>query len=206
MGGYSHKEGKVVRTIKTHNDVHDGTAITKKGSGIRMALFYTVCVVCLIFASYGGLLVEKSTLKDAILQNNAELMNKAINLKKVNDGIVSQMPGILDEVKKDPNDEYANSMNVDLDRPDLYITPDNLVDTLIKGGFVKKTADGYAFSDLEWHTVHWAFSHVSVVVTNRENPEDVLTLQVAKEGSILVWRVTGAYMSIPLRDRVLKQI
>ncbi len=203
MSGHTQEKSKIVRTIKTHNDVFEGTAYKKQNNVLRMGLFYVTCALVLLLASYGGLYFEKGYLHDGILQNDAAQMKKSIDFEMVNDGIVGQMPGMLDEIKKDPNDKYANSMKMNLDSPELHISTDNLVDILIKAGFVRKTADGLAFTDFDWKTAHWAYSQVSVILTSKEHPKDVLTLKVAKEGSILIWHVVGAYMSTSLRNRVL---
>jgi len=203
MGETKQKEGKVVRTIKTHNDVFEGTSYKKQNNGLRMVLFYVTCGVVLVVASYGGLLSEKSNLHDGVLGNNAETLIDGINFDKTNRSILAQMPGILDNVYKDPNDKYSASMDVVVNSPKLQVTTENLNELLIKAGFLTQTADGYEFTDFDWKTANWSFSHLSVILTSRANPEMVLTLNIAKDGSLLIWRVVGALMSKPLMDKVL---
>jgi len=204
MSDTEKKQPKIVRTITTHNDVFEGTGYKKQNNMLRMVLFYTSCALVLVLASYGGLYFERGHLHDGVLQNNAEKMVDGINFDKMNRTILGQMPGILDNVYKDPNDKYAASMDVVVTSPKLQVTTDNLVDLMIKGGFVKETMDGLEYTDFTWETKNWAYSHLSLVLTSKENPEYVLTLNIAKNGSLLIWRVVGAFFSEPLRDRLLE--
>jgi len=171
---------------------------------LRMVLFYTSCALVLVLASYGGLYVERGNLHDGVLKNDAATLVDGINFDKTNRTILAQMPGILDNVYKDPNDKYAASMDVVVTSPKLQVTTDNLVDLLIKGGFVKETMDGLEYTDFTWETKNWSYSHLSVELTSKENPEDVLTLNIAKDGSLLVWRVVGAFFSEPLLNKLLE--
>jgi hypothetical protein len=196
-------EGKVVRDIKTRNDVFEGTQYKKQNNVARMVLFYTTCALVLVLASYGGLYFTKSNLHDGVLANDSEKMLAGINFEKTNRTLLAQMPGLLDEVKKDPNDKYSASMNVVVTSQKLQVSPDNLVDIMVKSGLVKKTFDGLEFADVDWQTKNWAYSHMSVVITSNENPDIQLTLNIAKDGSLLIWRVVGVFMSNALRDKVL---
>jgi len=196
-------EGKVIRDIKTRNDVFEGTRYRKQNNVLRMVLFYLSCAMILALASYGGLFFTKSSLHDGVLENDAETMADAINFEKTNRTLLSQMPGLLDEIKKDPNDKYADSMDVVVNSPKIQIDPENLADLLIKGGLAKETPEGLEYVDVEWHTKNWAYSHVSVVLTSKDDPKIQLTLNIAKDGSLLIWRVVGAFMSTDLRDRVI---
>jgi len=197
------REGKVERTIKTRNDVFEGTGYKKQNNALRMVLFYLTCALVLVLASYGGLFFEKGNLHDGVLQNDAEMLTDGINFEKTNRTILAQMPGILDTVTKDPNDKYSASMDVVVNSPKLQVSTDNLVDLLIKGGFVVKTMDGLEFTDFSWKTANWSYSHLSVIMTSKEHPDRVLTLNIAKDGSLLIWRVVGAIMSRPLIDQLL---
>jgi len=198
------KAPKIVRNIKTNNDVFEGTSYKKQNNVLRMVLFYTSCALVLVLASYGGLYVEKGNLQNGVLQNDATLLNDGINFDKTNRNILGQMPGILDNVYKDPNDKYAASMDVVVTSPKLQVSTDNLVDLLIKGGFVKQTEDGNEFTDFDWMTKNWSYSHLSLEMISKEYPDRVLTLNIEKDGSLLVWRVVGALMSVPLRDKLLE--
>jgi len=204
MSDTKQEDGKIVRTIKTHNDVFEGTAYKKQNNGLRMVLFYISCALLLVLASYGGLFFERGNLHSGVLENDAEQMESGINFAKMNRTILGQMPGIRDIVVKDPNDKYAASMDVVVNSPKLQVTTDNLVDLMIKGGFVQKTANGLEYTDFDWETRNWSYSHLSVVLTSKANPQDVLTLNIEKDGSLLIWRVVGAFMSEPLRDRLLE--
>lgn len=203
MAESKQKEGKVVRTIKVHNDVFEGTAYKKQNNVLRMVLFYSTCAIVLVLASYGGLIVEKGNLHDGVLNNSAEKLKDGINFDKTNRTILAQMPGILNTIEKDPNDKYAASMDVVVDSPKLQVTPESVNELLIKAGFLKMNADGYEFTDFDWKTANWSYSHLSVIITSRANPELVLTLNIAKDGSLLIWRVVGAIMSKPLIDKLL---
>lgn len=197
-------EAKIIRTIKTHNDVFEGTGYKKQNNMLRMVLFYLVSAVILIIASYGDLYFERGYLHDGVLKNDPALLAKGINFDKTNRTILAQMPGLLDTVQKDPNDQYEAAMNIVNDGPKLVLTPTNIVDVLIKAGFVAKAPDGtLQFTDFDWKTANWAYSHLSVIITSRAHPDRVMTLNIAKDGSLLVWRVVGVLMSTPLRDQVL---
>ena len=203
MAAYERHEGKVVRDIKVHNDVFEGTDYKKQNNGLRMVLFYTTCVLVLVLASYGGLYVEKGNLHDGLLNNDAEMMKDGINFDKLNRTILAQMPGILDEVKKDPNDKYSASMDVVVNSPKLQVTTDNLVDLMVKAGFVKGSSGSFEFVDVSWNTTSWAYNRVSVILTSEENPELKMTINIAKDGSLLIWRVVGVVMSKTMLDKVL---
>ena len=203
MSDSNTERSKIVRDIKVSNDVFAGTSYKKQNNVLRMALFYTTCALVLVLASYGGLYVEKGNLHDGVLNNDAKLLTDGINFDKTNRTILAQMPGILNEVKKDPNDKYAASMDIVVNSPKLQISPDNVVDLLVKGGLAKKIGDSIEFADVDWETKNWAYSHVSVVITSKENPDIQLTLNIAKDGSLLIWRVVGVFMSKPLLDKVL---
>ena len=204
MSDNENKAPKIVRDIKTNNDVFEGTTYKKQNNVLRMVLFYTSCALVLVLASYGGLFVEKGNLQNGVLQNDATLLNDGINFAKMNRSILGQMPGILDNVYKDPNDKYAASMDVEVTSPKLQVSTDNLVDLLIKGGFVKQTMDGLEFTDFDWKTKNWEYSELTLVMTSKEYPDRVLSLKIAKDGSLLIWRVVGVLMSIPLRDKLLE--
>jgi len=197
-------EARIERTIRTHNDVFEGTGYKKQNNGLRMLLFYTTAALVLVLASYGGLYFERGYLHDGILQNDAEKMKDGINFDKTNRTILAQMPGILDTVTKDPNDKYLDSMDVVANSPKVQISTDNLVDLLIKTGFVVKTPKGLEYADFDWKTANWAYSHLSVIMTSKKHPDRVLTLNIAKDGSILIWRVVGAIMSKPLVDKLVE--
>jgi len=203
MAEQERHEGKVVRDIKTRNDVFEGTQYKKQNNIVRMVLFYITCALVLASASYGGLFFTKSNLHGAVTANDADKMIAGINFEKTNRTLLAQMPGLLDNVQKDPNDKYAASMDVVVNSPKLQISTENLVEVLIKAGLVNKTADGFEFIDADWQTKNWAYSHVSVEITSRANPDMVLTLNIAKDGSLLIWRVVGVFMSDALRDKVL---
>jgi len=204
MSDNESKTPKIVRNIKTNNDVFEGTSYKKQNNVLRMVLFYTSCALVLVLASYGGIYVEKNNLQDGVLHNDAEKLNDGINFAKMNRSILGQMPGILDNVVKDPNDKYAASMDVVVTSPKLQVSTDNLVDLLVQGGFVKKTMDGNEFTDFDWTTKSWAYSQFTLVMTSKENPDRVLSLKIAKDGSLLIWRVVGVLMSTPLRDKLLE--
>ncbi len=203
MSGYSQDEGKVVRDIKTRNDVFEGTQYKKQNNALRMVLFYITCALVLVVASYGGLYFTKGHLHDGVLANDAAEMKDSINFEKTNRTLLSQMPGLLDEVKKNPNSKYSASMDVVVTSPKLQISPENLLDVLIRGGLVEKTMNGTEFVDVDWKTKNWAYSHLSVVITKKDDPSIQLTLNIAKDGSLLIWRVVGAFMSPALRDKVI---
>ncbi len=203
MSGYEHHEGKIERDIKTRNDVFEGTQYKKQNNALRMVLFYITCAVVLVIASYGGLLFTKGHLHDGVLANNAEEMKDAINFEKTNRTLLSQMPGLLDEVKKDPNDKYAASMDVVVNSPKLQVSPENLQEVLIQGGLLEKTMNGSEFVDVDWQIKNWGYSHLSVVITSKVDPSIQLTLNIAKDGSLLIWRVVSAFMSPTLRDKVI---
>jgi len=204
MSDTEKKQPKIVRTITTHNDVYEGTDYKKQNNGLRMVLFYISCALVLVLASYGGLYFERGNLHDGVLQNDAVKMVDGINFDKMNRAILGQMPGILDNVYKDPNSKYASSMDVVVTSPKLQVTTDNLVELMIKAGLVKETMDGLEYTDFTWETKNWSYSHLSLVITSKESPEDVLTLNIAKDGSLLVWRVVGAFFSKPLLDKLLE--
>lgn len=192
--------------IKVRNEQLAGTRWKKQNNVLRMVLFYGACAMVVILASYGGLIFTKSNLKGGIADSDPAMLQAAINFEKVNRTLKSQMPGILDaNAAAKADSKYMASADVKYVGPLLVAGVDNVASLLEKGGMITKRADGgidYSQLDTSFETM--SYSRVSVKVVNQADPDLWLLLNIQKDESLIQWRVTGAFMSERLRDRVLE--
>jgi len=192
--------------IKVRNDQLEGTRWKKQNNLLRMVLFYTTCAVVVVLVSYGGLFFTKSNLKSGIAKADQATLNKAVNFEKVNRTLRSQMPGMLEATQSVETDsQYMASADVKYAGKVLKASPENIASLLEKGGMVSQSADGgISYDNLTTSLETMGYSRISVKVANEENKSLWLLLNIQKDESLIQWRVTGAFMSDALRDKVLE--
>jgi len=111
----------------------------------------------------------------------------------------------MDIIKKDPNDKYSSSAIISTNRPDIKITPENIIDMLVKATIAKRAADGsVSFNDFEMSRESLSYSRLSLKFVSSTNKDEWFQLVVAKDGSLLVWKVNAAYLSPSLLDKFLQ--
>jgi len=177
----------------------------EQNNGIRMVLFYMTCAAAVALTLFAGLLFTKSHIIAGVAHNDIAELQDAINYGKVNNSIRGQMPGIMDNVVKDPNDKYSSSAIIESDHPNVDVTPENTVDLLIKTGIASKAADGtVSLNDFERTRETTSYSRISYKFISKANKDDSFTAVIAKDGSLLVWKFTAINLSDSLLKKLLK--
>lgn len=177
----------------------------EQNNGLRMILFYTTCALAVATALFAGLFFTKGHIVTGITQNNLEELNEGINFSKLNHSIRGQMPGIMDTVKRDPYDKYENSAVISSNHPTIDVTAENLVDLLVKSTIARRDANGkVSFNDFDMERESLSYSRLNLKFTSTTNKDEWFTLLVAKDGSVLVWKVNAAFLSKPLLDKLLQ--
>ncbi|WP_018294681.1 hypothetical protein [Mariprofundus ferrooxydans] len=177
----------------------------EQNNGLRMILFYLTCAVVVVIMLFGGLLFTKAHIVSGVTHNNQTELNEAINFHKLNNSVRGQMPGIMDTVKKDPNDIYSSSAIINSNHPNITVTPENVVELMIKTSIAKKDADGsVSFNDFDMSRESLSYSRLSLKFVSKTNKDDWFTTVIAKDGSVLVWKVNAVFLSPSLLDKLLQ--
>jgi len=177
----------------------------EQNNGLRMALFYLTCAGVVATALFAGLLFTKSHIIAGVTHNDLAELTDSINFEKLNNSIRGQMPGNMDTIEKDPNDKYSSSAIINSNRPDIKVTPENIVEMMIKASIAKREADGtVSFNDFEMSRESLSYSRLSLRFVSNSNKEEWFNAVVAKDGSLLVWKVNAAFLSKPLLDKLLQ--
>ena len=177
----------------------------EQNNGLRMVLFYLTCAVAVLIALFGGLLFTKSHIVAGVTHNDQTELNEAINFQKLDNSIRGQMPGIMDTVKKDPNDIYSSSAIIKSDHPVVHVTPENIVDLMVKASIAKKSADGsVSFNDFDMNEESLSYSRLNLKFVSKTNKDDWFTTVIAKDGSVLIWKVNAVFLSPSLLDKLLQ--
>ncbi|MDQ6992082.1 MAG: hypothetical protein Q9M31_01290 [Mariprofundus sp.] len=175
-----------------------------QNNGIRMVLFYVTCAAVVASALFGGLLLTKAHIISGVTQNSPEELNDGINFTKINNAIRGQMPGIMDTVKKDPNDKYSSSATINSNHPNVHVTPENIVELLIKTSIAKKDSDGkVSFNAFDMSRESLSYSRVSLKFVSTTNKDDWFTAIITKDGSILIWKASDIFFSPSLLNKLL---
>ena len=192
--------------IKVRNDQLEGTRWKKQNNVVRMVLFYATCGLVVAAVSYGGLFFTKSSLKSGIAKSDPSTLASAINFEKVNRTIRGQMPGMLDKTAGGESDSpYMASADIKYTGTVLQVSPENIASLLEKGGMITKSAGGeVSYDKLDSSLETWGYSRISVKVSNEDDKNLWLLLNIQKDESLIQWKVVGAFMSEPLRDKVLQ--
>lgn len=177
----------------------------EQNNGLRMILFYFACAVAVVIALFGGLLFTKAHIVSGVTHNNQTELTEAINFKKLNNSVRGQMPGIMDTVKKDPNDIYSSSAIIDSNHPNITVTPENIVELMIKASIAKKEADGsVSFNDFDMSKESLSYSRLNLKFASKADKNDWFTTVIAKDGSVLTWKVNAVFLSQSLLDKLLQ--
>jgi len=177
----------------------------EQNNGLRMVLFYMTCAGIVAAALFVGLLFTKSHIIDGVTHNDQTELSDGINFEKLNNSIRGQVPGNMDIITKDPNDKYSSSAIINTNRPDIKITPENIVDMMVKAGIAKRAADdSVSFNDFEMSRESLSYSRMSLKFVSNTNKDEWFNLVIAKDGSLLVWKVNAAFLSPPLLDKFLQ--
>jgi len=178
----------------------------EQNNGLRMILFYLTCGVVVVTASFGGVYFTFSHLVAGITQNSTEDLEAAINFPKLEGAIWTQLPENLEPVKIDKHSKYANSADVVSHAPRIKVNAETFVELINKSGICSPDGSSAAFSTDACSVTRESTSYSMLVykAVNRANPDIWVKFIVAKDESLIIWRVTSATLSDAMMARVLE--
>ncbi len=177
-----------------------------QNNGLRMVLFYITCGIFLVTASYGGLYFAFGHLSSGIENNDKAELEAGINFHQLQGAIRTQLPENLAPVKVETGGKYSNSALVVNDAPKIEVNADTFVD-LVKRSGICAPAGGKAGYDEDACTVSMesmAYSHLNYKVVNNADKNIWAKFIVAKDQSIVIWRLTSATLSKAMMAKVLE--
>ncbi|MFQ5344479.1 MAG: hypothetical protein ACE5DZ_00805 [Mariprofundus sp.] len=176
-----------------------------QNNGLRMVLFYITCGVCLVIASYGGLYFTFGHLTAGIENNDAAELEEGINFHQLEGAIRTQLPENLAPVEIDTTSKYANSAAVVSEAPKIEVNADTFVDLFKRSGICAPSGgQGYDEDACTMSLESMAYSHLNYKLMNNADKSLWAKLIVAKDQSIVVWRLTSATLSEAAMDRILE--
>jgi len=177
-----------------------------QNNGLRMVLFYITCGICLVLASYGGLYFTFGHLTAGIENNDKAELEAGINFPQLEGAIRTQLPENLEPVKIDTNSIYANSTTVVNKAPKIDVNADTFVDLVSRSGICAPAGakSGYDDSACSMSLESMAYSHLNYKLVNNANKNLWAKFIVAKDQSIIVWRLTSATLSKDVMDKILE--
>jgi len=169
-----------------------------------MVLFYITCAVLLVTASYGGLYFTFNNIQSGIENNDKEALESGINFHQLEGAIRTQMPENLVKVKVDTHSKYSNSSNVVSKAPDIDVNADTVVDLIKKSGICAATgqSSGFDIDACEMSMESMAYSHINYKLVNTANKDVWVRFTIAKDKSIIVWRLMSATLSKPALAKI----
>jgi len=114
------------------------------------------------------------------------------------------MPENLVQVKVDTHSMYANSSNVVSKAPQIDVNADTIVDLLKKSGICAASgqSSGYDADACDMSMESMAYSHINYKLVNKANKDIWVKFSIAKDKSIIVWRLMSATLSKPALARI----
>jgi len=177
-----------------------------QNNGLRMVLFYITCGICLVSASYGGLYFAFGHLSSGIANNDKAELEAGINFHQLQGAIRTQLPENLAPVAVETGGKYSNSALVENNAPKVEVNADTFVE-LVKQSGICAAAGGKAAYDEGACTVSMesmAYSHVNYKIVNNADKNIWAKFIVAKDQSIVIWRLTSATLSKAMMAKVLE--
>jgi len=176
-----------------------------QNNGLRMVLFYLTCGIVLVTASYGGLYFTFGHLTSGIEHNDKAELEAGINFPQLEGAIRTQLPENLAPVKVEEG-MYANSAIVVNKAPKIEVNANTFVDLLKQSGICAPagTEAGYDPDACSMSLESMAYSHLIYKLVNNADKNIWVKLDIAKDQSIIVWRLISATLSKAMMDRVLK--
>ena len=176
-----------------------------QNNGLRMVLFYLTCGIVLVTASYGGLYFTFGHLTSGIEHNDKAELEAGINFPQLEGAIRTQLPENLAPIKVEEG-LYANSATVVNKAPKIEVNADTFVDLVKRSGICAPAGAeaGYDPDACTMNLESLAYSHVNYKLVNNADKNIWVKFIVAKDQSIIVWRLTSATLSKAMMDNILK--
>jgi len=177
-----------------------------QNNGLRMVLFYITCGIALVTASYGGLYFAFGHLSSGIENNDKAELEAGINFHQLQGAIRTQLPENLAQVKVDTHGKYANSTFIANDAPKIEVNADTFVDLVKRSGICAPAGGeaGYNASACTLNLESMAYSHLNYELVNNADKNIWAKFIIAKDQSIVVWRLTSATLSKAMMAKVLE--
>jgi len=177
-----------------------------QNNGLRMVLFYLTCGVLLVTASYGGLYFVFGHLTSGIEHNDKAELEAGINFHQLEGAIRTQLPENLAPVKVDRHSKYANSTFIANDAPKIDVNADTFVDLVKRSGICAPAGakTGYDDNACTMTLESMAYSHLNYKLVNNADKNIWVKFIIAKDESIIVWRLTSATLSKAMMANILK--
>jgi len=169
-------------------------------------LFYITCGIVLVTASYGGLYFAFGHLTSGIENNDKAELEAGVNFHQLEGAIRTQLPENLAPVKVDTGGIYANSAIVVNEAPKIEVNADTFVDLVKQSGICAPAGAraGYDPDACSMSVESMAYSHLNYKLVNNADKNIWAKFIVAKDESIVVWRLTSATLSKAMMDKVLE--
>lgn len=176
-----------------------------QNNGLRMVLFYVTCGLCLVTASYGGLYFAFGHLSSGIENNDKAELEAGINFHQLQGAIRTQLPENLAPVKVDAG-PYANSATVVNNAPKIEVNADTFVDLVTRSGICSPAGAkaGYDEDACSVSMESMAYSHLNYKIVNNADKNVWAKFIIAKDESIIVWRLLSATLSKPAMARIIE--
>jgi len=177
-----------------------------QNNGLRMVLFYITCGIALVTASYGGLYFAFGHLSSGIESNDKAELEAGINFHQLEGAIRTQLPENLVRVKVNTHSKYANSTFIANDAPKIEVNADTFVDLLKRSGICAPTGGGAGYDDsaCTLNLESMAYSHINYKLVNNADKNIWAKFIMAKDESIIIWRLTSATLSKTMMAKVLQ--
>jgi len=177
-----------------------------QNNGLRMVLFYITCGICLISASYGGLYFAFGHLSSGVENNNKSELEAGINFNQLQGAIRTQLPENLALVKVDTSSKYSNSTLVTNNAPKIEVNADTFVDLVKQSGICAPAGAraGYDPDACSMSMESMAYSHLNYKLVNNADKNIWAKFIVAKDQSIVIWRLTSATLSKAMMNKILE--
>ncbi len=171
-----------------------------------MVLFYITCAVLLVTVSYGGLYFAFGHLSSGIEHNDKAELEAGINFHQLQGAVRTQMPENLAPVKIVRHSKYANSTFIANDAPKIDVNADTFVDLVKRSGICTPAGakSGYDDSACTMSLESMAYSHLNYKLVNNADKNIWVKFVIAKDKSIVTWRLTSATLSKTMMANILK--
>ncbi|MDQ6982420.1 MAG: DUF2939 domain-containing protein [Mariprofundus sp.] len=177
-----------------------------QNNGLRMVLFYITCGIALVTASYGGLYFAFGHLAAGIENNDKAELEAGINFHQLQGAIRTQLPENLAQVTVDTSSKYANSTFIANDAPRIEVNADTFVALVKQSGICAPAGAkaGYDDNACTMSLESMAYAHLNYKLVNNADKNLWAKFILAKDESIVVWRMTSATLSKPMMAKVLE--
>lgn len=177
-----------------------------QNNGLRMVLFYITCGIVLVTASYGGLYFTFNNLASGIEKNDKAKLESGVNFHQLEGAVRTQLPGNLAPIKVATGGLYANSAVVVNTAPEIDVNADTFVSLVKRSGICASAGakDAYDPDACTMDLESMAYSHMNYKLVNNADKNIWVKFIIAKDQSIIVWRLTSATLSKAMMAKVVE--